>query len=181
MNRVHHDQRSRRCKGCKRDPEGSRTEIVAIDRGHPGLHVIRFNVDHVVLLKVVCRRRNQALGGAEIHHIGLLAAVVVAHKFDILTLAVDRQVAGIGNSVQDGSRILGDRKGSRPAYFTEYLIAQVEVFHGHDGSCGLPLALKFIFDLFRDLSPGLAGDMDLAEDREADVTILVHGVAGSIV
>lgn len=181
MNRVHHDQRSRRCEGCKRDPEGSRTEIVAIDRGHPGLHVVRFHVDHVVLLKIVGRRRDQALGGAEVHHIGLLAAVVVSEQLHVIALAVNRKVAGIGNSVQDGSRILGDRKGSRPAYFTEYLITQVEVFHGHDGSRGLPLALKFIFDLFRDLSPGLAGDMDLAEDREVDVTVLVHGVAGSIV
>ena len=178
---VHHDQGNRRCKGCKGDPEGGRTDIVAVDGGHPGLDVVRLHVDHIVLLEVVGRRGDKALGRGEVDNVGFLAAVVVAQEGNVVALAIDREVSGVADGVKDRGGVLLYCEGSRLVDFAEDLVVEVQVFDGNDGAGGLALDFKFVLDLVGDLGPGESGDIDLAEDREADVAVLVHGVAGGVV
>ena len=161
-------------------PEGAGADVVAVDGGVAAAPVVGDDVDGVVLLDVVRRGVVEALGGGEVEFVDLVAVGAVAHEGGGGALAVDREVTGQGDGVEDRELVAVDAVAAGAVDFAEHGEAQVHEFHGHDGVLGLAAGLDALLDVVADFGAGLALDVQAPQDGEIDAAVGVDGVAGDV-
>ena len=168
-------------EGADGDPEGAGPDVVAVDGGFAAALVVGGDVDHVALLDVEGRGGVHLPGVQEVELVDVVLFAVVADQGHVFALAVDRQVAGEADGIEDGEAVAVDLETAGAVDFTEDGEAEVHEFHGDDRIFDLAALDEELLDVLGGLLPGAVGDKDGADDREVDVAVGVHGVAGDTV
>ena len=165
-------------EGADGDPKRTGSYVVTIDGGLAAALLVGRNVDHVALLDVESRGGIQLLGVEQVELVDVVLLAVVADQGDVFALAVDREVAGEADGVEDGESVAVDLEAAGTVDFTEHGEAEVHELDGDDGVLDLAALDEEFLDVLGSLLSRAVGDADGADHREVDVTVGVHGVAG---
>ena len=162
---------------CQREPEGGGTHVVAVDGGLAGPHGVGLDVDDVVLLQVVGRRGVHLAAGCQVDGVGPARAALLAEHEHLGAVAVDGQVAGHAQHVEDGGLVAVQQVAPRRLHLTQHGDGEVGELHRDDGILDEVPRDELLLDVGGDLLARHARDELGAEHGEVDAAVRPHGVA----
>ena len=118
--------------GGEGDPEAAGLEVVLVDLALAGPDLGRRHVHDVVLLEVVGRGVEDR-GARQVQGVDLPLAVLLADDLHVFALAVDGEVAGQGEGLEDGDLVTGDVVGARGGDLSEDGDLEVQELDRVDG------------------------------------------------
>ena len=107
-------------------------------------------------------------------------AILVTQDLHIAACALNGQVAGGGDSVQECHSVLVDGEATRAGDLTEDLVVKVHELDSHDSVVDLTLLTEFVLDGLGDLLLVHASNLHTAEGREIDHPVVADSVAGDL-
>ena len=167
------DGRGQRGQG---NPDGGSVEGVAHRLCLALALVVGGDVDEVVLLEVEGGRLEQALHLGEVHEVDLVHAVDLTGDHDTGAVAVDGEVAGAAEGVENGEMVLRDGDDAGVVHLAEHVHAEVDILYGDDGVVDEFAGAETLLDVGGELLAGLAFGADFAEYGKLDGALFVDGV-----
>ena len=160
----------------QRNPERGAEHVVAVYGALAGAHIVRSHVHHVALLQVEHRRRRERLGIAEVDGVDLLLIARGANHLHVFATAVDGEVAGSRQSIENGEVVAVDGITSRASHFAHNADGEVGIFHNHHRVAEFAAFDDAGLDVVGHLRARHAGDVQFAKNREVDVAVSVDGI-----
>ena len=155
------------------EPEGGHRT----DTGVLGLDLVGLYVDDVVLLEIVVGGVDE-FGIVEVDGMDLLLSLgIFADEFDTLTDAIDAEVAGLGEGLEDVNLLVADGEHTGTVDFAED--RDLVVGHAdrdHRVLCGIEVGLYLVVDHLFTLGLGEASDLDGSKNREIDTAVVVDQI-----
>ena len=155
------------------EPEGCRLA----DAGVAGLHLIGFDIEDVVLLKVIVGGVDD-VGIVEVEGVDVfLAVLVLTDELHLVADTIDGEVAGLCQGLEDVDLLIADGEHAGSVD----LAKDGDLVVGHaDGDNGVLLGIQEALDLVVDefLAGRLrqAADLQGADDRELDTAVVVDKI-----
>ena len=114
---------------------------------------------------------------AKVDHVDVALVAVFTDDLDAVAASEDCEVAGKGESTENGDLVACDGEGPGAVDLTEDADLEVEELDGDDGVLDVAAGDDLVTDEILELPAGLATGRNGAEDGEIDVAVIVDDVA----
>ena len=113
----------------------------------------------------------------KVDHVDIADVTAFTDDLDTVAAAENREVAGKGESSEDGDLVASYGECAGGVDFAEDADLEVEELDCHDGVLDVASGDDFVVDIFLELPTSLAGSLNRTENGEIDLAFIVNHVA----